>query len=370
MKQLKNWIIAHKLLSIIIAAVILVGATCAIVLPIALSHKHEFATTWTYDGESHWHACTGKKCEEVNGKEPHAYDNECDDSCNVCGLARTAPHAFSETWTKDAENHWRACANEGCNVIHDSEAHDFATWSVKTEADYGVDRVETTTCTVCTYNAEKTIEKSSLEYTGDFYMMIRDVLNITGRGVVVMGKVDRGTVKVGDKVSIGGCKNQLTVHAIGINNEEIQEAIYGDEISILLGNDVSKEDIAKGQPIYATGTLTQHTTFTAEIYLKTEEEGGKKSPIFSNYAPIFKINGLTIKGVIKLADGATIRPGETATITIVLNSATYLREKLEFSAEEGGKNVLTGVVLSVEHVYDDSETVCTDCGYDSAGTTK
>lgn len=319
MKQLKNWIIAHKLLSIIIAAVILVGATCAIVLPIALSHKHEFATTWTYDGESHWHAC----------------------------------------------------ANEGCNVIHDSEAHDFATWSVKTEADYGVDRVETTTCTVCTYNAEKTIEKSSLEYTGDFYMMIRNVFNISGRGVVVTGKVDRGTVKVGDKVSIGGYKGQLTVRAISINKEEIQEAIYGDEIAILLGNDVSQEDIEKGQPIYATGTLTQHTTFTAEIYLKTEKEGGKKIPINTGYIPNFKINGLTINGVIKLADGVTmITPGETATITIVLNSATYLREKLEFSAEEGGKNVLTGVVLSVEHVYDDSKTVCTDCGYDSAGTTK
>lgn len=89
MKAFKDWVIAHKLLSIIIAAVILVGAASAIVLPIALSHKHDFSAEWVSDGENHWHACTGKDCDEIKDKAVHTYDNACDTTCNVCGATRT-----------------------------------------------------------------------------------------------------------------------------------------------------------------------------------------------------------------------------------------------------------------------------------------
>lgn len=89
MKAFKNWIIAHKVLSIIIAAVVTVGAATAIVLPIALKHEHTFATEWSQDGENHWHVCTGKDCDEVKDKAAHVYYNACDTTCNICGATRT-----------------------------------------------------------------------------------------------------------------------------------------------------------------------------------------------------------------------------------------------------------------------------------------
>lgn len=122
MKAFKDWIIAHKLLSIIIAAVVLVGATCAIVLPIALSHKHEFSAEWAFDGESHWHACVGKDCNEVEGKAAHVYDNACDATCNVCGIARAASeHVYENAYDE-------ACKVCGATRNLRYQAKDKAEW--------------------------------------------------------------------------------------------------------------------------------------------------------------------------------------------------------------------------------------------------
>ena len=170
MKVLKDWIIAHKLLSIVIAAVIVVGAASAVVLPIALAHKHEFAAEWTTDAENHWHACAGKDCDEVDGKALHVYDNACDATCNVCGTTRTpanhvydddcdatcnvcnatrtAPHAFSETWTTDAEKHWLVCGAADCDAIKDEAVHTFVTKHDETK--------HWQECSTCGYKKDET----------------------------------------------------------------------------------------------------------------------------------------------------------------------------------------------------------------------
>lgn len=466
MKVLKDWIISHKLLSIVIAAVIVVGAASAVVLPIALAHKHEFSAEWTSDADSHWHACAGKDCDEVDGKADHVYDNACDDSCNVCGATRTVgahvydnacdatcnvcgatrtvedhkfvtKHDATKHWQEcsvckyvkeevahtfetkhDDKNHWQECscgykkeevahvfetkhddtkhwlecscgykkdeAKHSLEAKHDATkhwqecscgyktgeaAHDYGAWAEKTAADYGVDKVETRACSKCSYVDERTVEKSRFEYTGDFYMMITGVINVPGKGVAVSGTVARGTVKENDEVSIGGYEGTLTVKKIEIDKTTVEEATYGDVISVLLGTDVSKGDIEVGQPMYKPGTLTQHTTFTAEIYLKTAEEGGRSIPFFSGYQPNFNFNGLSISGTITLPDGTTmLSPGETAIVTVVLSQATYLRENVTFTAQDKTQTVITGKLLSVKHVEKltgDSEghwKVCADCG--------
>lgn len=94
MKVIKDWIIAHKLLSIIIATIVVVGITTSIILPITLKHRHNFVTEWSYDNESHWNICTGKKCNEVADKTAHIYDSEADANCKVCGATRTLPTRY------------------------------------------------------------------------------------------------------------------------------------------------------------------------------------------------------------------------------------------------------------------------------------
>lgn len=168
--------------------------------------EHAFGTE--HDATNHWQACA---CGYKKEQAAHIYDNACDTDCNICGATRTVgEHTFESK--HDKTNHWQECSI--CKYEKDKTAHTYGDWTEKTAADYGVDKVETRTCSKCSYVDEKTIEKSRLEYTGDFYMMIAGVSNVPGKGVSVSGTIARGTIKVGDEVSIGGYEGTLTVQAI------------------------------------------------------------------------------------------------------------------------------------------------------------
>lgn len=147
---MKNWIRSHKILSIVLACVIGVGVICAVVLPIALKHNHEYSNEWVSNETGHWHACTGKNCEQTEGFAAHVYDNDADTTCNVCDYERAAhTHAAAATWSNDEINHWRVCTVSGCNEQLDKGAHAWDEGEITTEATFRNDGVKTYTCTVC-----------------------------------------------------------------------------------------------------------------------------------------------------------------------------------------------------------------------------
>lgn len=318
---IKNWVMLHKAIAAVIAACVVVGAASAIVLPIALSHRHAFSEEWTYDGENHWRVCTDKNCDEVSDKAAHVYDNACDIDCNVCGATRAS-----------------------------TVSHTFGAWTVQTPADYGVNRVEKRVCSECSHEETQEIPKSSLEYTGDFYMVIRDIFTVPNFGVVVTGKVGRGTVSVDDRLVIGESTAQYTVLGLDVNKTEVSSATYGDEVAILFGTGIATETFTRGQFVAKPNTVELNNTFTAEIYLYTTEEGGRKTPIFSGYTPIIVMyNGdVEITGTITLPNDMTyLAVGETATVTITLTTPTWIVEGMEFTAKDATLTVISGTVLSI-----------------------
>lgn len=352
---IKNWVKLHQTVTAVIAAVVVVGVGSAIVLPIALSqdraqdqteptHTHfHFSEEWTYDDESHWHACTGEDCDGFSNKASHVYDNACDAICNVCGAERTPePHVYDNACDID------------CNVCGAARAstvsHTFGAWTVQTPADYGVNRVEKRVCSECSHEETQEIPKSSFEYTGDFYMVIRDTWTIPNVGVAVTGKVGRGTVSVDDRLTVGESTAQYTVLGLDVDRTEVSSATYGDEVSILFGTGLTTATFTRGQFVAKPDTVELKNTFTAEIYLYTTEESGRTAPIFSTYRPtIVMYNGdVEISGTITLPDDMTyLAVGETATVTITLATPTWIVEGMEFTAKESTTTVISGTVLSV-----------------------
>lgn len=150
MKVLKDWIIAHKLLSIIIAAVVVVGATSAVVLPIALAHKHEFSAEWVYDGENHWHVCAGEDCDETDGKAAHVYDNDCDETCNVCGATRTVGEHVYDNVCDETCNICGATRTVGAHVYDNAcDTTCNICGATRTVNEHVYDNACDTTCNVC-----------------------------------------------------------------------------------------------------------------------------------------------------------------------------------------------------------------------------
>ena len=135
-------------------------------------------------------------------------------------------------------------------------------------------------------------------------MPIEDVFSIEGRGTVVTGRVERGEVKVGDVVEIVGIKptDKTTITGVEMFHKELDKGQAGDNIGCLLRG-TRKDQVERGQVLAKPGTITPHTTFTAEIYVLSKEEGGRHSPFFSNYRPQFYFRTTDVTGVIKLPEG-------------------------------------------------------------------
>lgn len=180
-----------------------------------------------------------------------------------------------------------------------------------------------------------------------FLMPIEDVFTISGRGTVVTGRVERGTVKMGDNVEIVGLKpNQsTTVTGIEMFRKLLDEAHAGDNAGILIRG-IERSQVERGQVLCKPGSVKPHTEFEAEVYVLSKEEGGRHTPIFPNYRPQFYFRTTDVTGAISF-DGDTIMPGDNKLIRVKLIAPIALEVGTGFSIREGGRTVGAGKVSKI-----------------------
>jgi len=183
-----------------------------------------------------------------------------------------------------------------------------------------------------------------------FLMPIEDIFSIEGRGTVVTGKIERGTIKLNEEVEVIGLRptQKTVITGIEMFNKSLDEGIAGDNAGILLRG-LKKEDVERGQVIAKPGSVTPHTDFEAEIYILSKEEGGRHTPFFKGYKPQFYIRTTDVTGdIISLPTGTEmVMPGDTVNVTIQLIAPVALEEKQKFAIREGGKTVGAGVVTKI-----------------------
>jgi len=180
----------------------------------------------------------------------------------------------------------------------------------------------------------------------DFLMPIEDVFSIAGRGTVVTGKIERGTIKLGETVEIVGIKDTQTSTVTGIEmfRKEMEEGLAGDNAGILLRG-ISKDDVERGQVLCKPGSITPHTKFKAEVYVLSKDEGGRHTPFFNNYRPQFYFYTSDITGAITLEEGVEMAmPGDNVTITVELIAPMAIEKGTTFAIREGGRTVGSGMI--------------------------
>ena len=182
-----------------------------------------------------------------------------------------------------------------------------------------------------------------------FLMPVEDVFGIKGRGTVVTGRVDRGTVGVGDDIEIVGIKDtqKKVVTGVEMFHKTLQRAEPGDAVGCLLRG-IERDDVERGQVLAAPGSIKPHTHFEAEVYVLTKEEGGRHTPFFNGYKPQFFIRTLDVTGVIELPKGVEmVMPGDNIQMTMKLIYPVALEEGLRFAIREGGRTVGAGVISKI-----------------------
>ena len=183
-----------------------------------------------------------------------------------------------------------------------------------------------------------------------FLMPIEDVFTITGRGTVVTGRVERGTVKVQDEVEIVGLspeKKKTVVTGVEMFRKLLDQAEAGDNIGVLLRG-IERKDVERGQVLAKPGTVHPHTKFKAEVYVLTKEEGGRHTPFFNGYRPQFYFRTTDVTGLVDLPEGTEmVMPGDNITMTIELITPIAMEKGLRFAIREGGRTVGSGIVSEI-----------------------
>ena len=183
-----------------------------------------------------------------------------------------------------------------------------------------------------------------------FLMPVEDVMTISGRGTVATGRVERGTLKVGDTVEIVGLTektSQAVVTGVEMFHKSLEQAESGDNVGLLLRG-VQRNEISRGQVLAKPGSVNPHTEFEGQVYVLTKEEGGRHTPFFSGYRPQFFFRTTDVTGDIELEEGVEmVMPGDNATFKITLQKPIALEEGLRFAVREGGRTVASGVVTKV-----------------------
>ena len=183
-----------------------------------------------------------------------------------------------------------------------------------------------------------------------FLMPVEDVFSISGRGTVATGRVERGTVKVGDAVEIVGLseeKGSSVVTGVEMFHKLLPQAEAGDNIGVLLRG-VAKDGIERGQVLCKPGTVHPHTKFVGHVYCLTEKEGGRKKPFVTGYRPQFYFRTTDVTGTIELPEGTDMcRPGDNVDMTVELITPIAMEEGLRFAIREGGRTVGSGVVSKI-----------------------
>lgn len=182
-----------------------------------------------------------------------------------------------------------------------------------------------------------------------FLLPIEDVFSISGRGTVVTGRVEKGIIKIGEEVEIVGIKPTTKTTCTGVEmfRKLLDEGRAGENVGVLLRG-TKREEIERGQVLCKPKSITPHTTFEAEVYILTKEEGGRHKPFFPGYRPQFYFRTTDVTGNIKLPEGVEmIMPGDNVKIVVTLIAPIAMDESLKFSIREGGKTVGAGVVTKI-----------------------
>ena len=184
-----------------------------------------------------------------------------------------------------------------------------------------------------------------------FLMPVEDVFTITGRGTVATGRVERGTIKVGDAVEIVGLADEpkdTVVTGVEMFRKILDLAEAGDNIGALLRG-VDRKEIERGQVLAKPGTIHPHTTFKAQVYVLTKDEGGRHTPFFNGYRPQFYFRTTDVTGVINLPEGTEMcMPGDNVKMDVELITPIAIEVGLRFAIREGGRTVGAGVVSEID----------------------
>ncbi|MGO4383298.1 elongation factor Tu [Specibacter sp. RAF43] len=182
-----------------------------------------------------------------------------------------------------------------------------------------------------------------------FLMPVEDVFTITGRGTVVTGRAERGTLSINSEVEIVGIRpvQKTTVTGIEMFHKQLDEAWAGENCGLLLRG-IKREDVERGQVIVKPGSITPHTNFEANVYILAKDEGGRHNPFYSNYRPQFYFRTTDVTGVITLPEGTEmVMPGDNTEMTVELIQPIAMEEGLGFAIREGGRTVGSGRVTKI-----------------------
>jgi elongation factor Tu len=180
-------------------------------------------------------------------------------------------------------------------------------------------------------------------------MSVEDVFSIKGRGTVATGRIERGIVKVQDKVQIVGLRTEMketVCTGVEMFNKTLDSGEAGDNVGLLLRG-IEKDEIERGMVISAPGTITPHTKFEGEVYVLTKEEGGRHSPFFTGYRPQFYFRTTDVTGSVALQGAEMCMPGDNVRMQVELITPIAMEEGVRFAIREGGKTIGAGVVTKV-----------------------
>ncbi len=196
---------------------------------------------------------------------------------------------------------------------------------------------------------DENIPEPIREIDKPFLMPIEDVFSISGRGTVVTGRVERGIIRINDRVQIVGIKDTRESVATGLEmfNKILEEARAGENVGVLLRG-IEKKDVERGMVLAAPGTCTPHKKFKGAIYVLTKEEGGRHKPFFSGYRPQFFFRTTDVTGSVTLPEGTEmVMPGDNVEITAELLNPVAMEEGMRFAIREGGRTIGAGTVSKI-----------------------
>jgi elongation factor Tu len=182
-----------------------------------------------------------------------------------------------------------------------------------------------------------------------FLMPVEDVFSITGRGTVATGRVERGTIKVGDKVERVGIRESVETVVTGVEmfRKLLDQAEAGDNVGLLLRG-MEKKDVERGMVLAVPKSVTPHTKFKGKAYILTKEEGGRHTPFFNGYRPQFYFRTTDVTGVATLPEGTEmVMPGDNVELSVELITPIAMEQELRFAIREGGRTVGAGVVTDI-----------------------
>lgn len=196
---------------------------------------------------------------------------------------------------------------------------------------------------------DEKIPTPAREVDKPFLMPVEDVFSISGRGTVATGRVERGIVKINDKLQCVGLRETRDTVATGLEmfNKVLEEARAGENVGILLRG-IEKNDIERGMVLAAPGTCTPHTIFKGPIYVLTKEEGGRHKPFFTGYRPQLYFRTTDVTGSVELPAGVEmVMPGDNVEITVTLIAPVAMEKGMRFAIREGGRTIGAGTVSEI-----------------------